>query len=421
MRELSLKQGRADLLQGQSMDRSKPGAKSKLPPGSITILLFSGVGFLTIGLLGPVLPLYMNSLGIEVRMIGILYAFGTVTTATGAILWGRQLDQGRIRLVMVVNIACSGIAIVFFLLARSAISLGIVYTIQGVFFASFMLFGRWYMGVYASPTSKVLGMAAVAATLRGFEALGSYIGGLTAEYYGYRSNLILAALISFALAIVMLARYRRMTILPPPQKKANAPALVSSGPLLRNRALILIGITSNFRVTCNGIIYTYLSLLVVQTVNASVAQVGILFAVLNLVNFIVVFPLARMADLRGKQLFMTAGLVLMTTAFLGLTFGISYPVFVGAIAVMALGSAFYAPASYALLSEKSAQHEQGRLLGALRAIEDVGFIIGPVVGGLLWDRVGMRAPFFLGAALVALGLLIWVVFQKKALAATPGA
>jgi MFS family permease len=403
------------------MHRTKLISKLHFPPGSFTILLFSGVGFLTMGLIGPVLPIYMNSLGIEVRTIGIVYGIAALTSATGAIIWGRHLDLGRIRLAMVVNLAGFGITIAFFLLARSTILLGIVYTIQGFFFAGFTLFGRWYMGVYASPKSKVLGMAAVAATLRGFEAVGSYLGGLTAEYLGYQSNLILASLISFVLAFAMLARYRRMKILPPPEKTVDDPASVPSGSLLLNRPLLLISIVSTFRVTCNGIIYTFLSLLVVQTVNASDAWVGILFAVLSLVNFIVVFPLARMADLRGKRHFMSAGLALMTAAFLGMTFGTTYLAFIGAAALMSLGSAFYAPASYALLSEKTAQHEQGRLLGAMRAVEDTGFIIGPVVGGLLWDHVGTRAPFFFGAVLVAMGLLVWVLFQKKALAIVPHA
>jgi predicted MFS family arabinose efflux permease len=52
--------------------------------------------------------------------------------------------------------------------------------------------------------------------------------------------------------------------------------------------------------------------------------------------------------------------------------------------------------------------EQGQAIGSLQSLQALGSVIGPAFAGVLFDRLGMSSPFWLGALLllVSLGLLL---------------
>ena len=82
-----------------------------------------------------------------------------------------------------------------------------------------------------------------------------------------------------------------------------------------------------------------------------------------------------------------------------------YPV-VGALAV---GAGLAIPALTALIPGRVSGREQGRLMGGLQAILSLTtLIVGPVIAGLAFDHLGVPAPYWIGALLAALALLVAV-------------
>jgi len=47
--------------------------------------------------------------------------------------------------------------------------------------------------------------------------------------------------------------------------------------------------------------------------------------------------------------------------------------------------------------------------------EDVGWMIGPAVGGILWDTAGARAPFLMAAGAAAVGAALSVFLARRVL------
>jgi MFS family permease len=78
--------------------------------------------------------------------------------------------------------------------------------------------------------------------------------------------------------------------------------------------------------------------------------------------------------------------------------------------LMALGSGLVMPCLSALVSHYSPPERQGVSLGTFRAFGALSRAIGPVVGGILYWRLGSQAPYTIGAitlvvpVLMALGL-----------------
>jgi len=79
-----------------------------------------------------------------------------------------------------------------------------------------------------------------------------------------------------------------------------------------------------------------------------------------------------------------------------------------AVAAMLLGASYAlsSPAWLALMSEAAPPGGTGMVMGASETAQGAGLIIGPVLGGLLYDALGPRAPFVASAVLLTLGTVV---------------
>lgn len=70
------------------------------------------------------------------------------------------------------------------------------------------------------------------------------------------------------------------------------------------------------------------------------------------------------------------------------------------------------PAEAAMVAELTGHQKRGRAYGLYELVENLGFTIGPVLGGLVYDTLGMEAPFYLnGAALIASAAGVVLMFR----------
>lgn len=140
-------------------------------------------------------------------------------------------------------------------------------------------------------------------------------------------------------------------------------------------------------------------------------EVGTVFACYGLAYFIATPIAGRLVDRRGTRgVFLTGAVVLTLATFL---FGLA-----GDLAALVMcrmlqgaGAAAIWVAGYATLVETFAREQRGRAVATASIGTALGLLIGPVVGGLLLEMHGPRAPFVLGALLAgaAGGLLILVL------------
>ncbi len=118
--------------------------------------------------------------------------------------------------------------------------------------------------------------------------------------------------------------------------------------------------------------------------------------------------IGRLQPRLGDERLLLVGLSLMAldlglVAFVPLGF-LLYPV----VGVLAMGAGLAIPALTALISRRVSGREQGRLMGGLQAILSLTLIVGPVIAGLAFDHLGVPAPYWIGALLAALALLVAV-------------
>jgi MFS family permease len=128
-----------------------------------------------------------------------------------------------------------------------------------------------------------------------------------------------------------------------------------------------------------------------------------------LLGYVAVLPLVgRLADLRGRVpvlvacllafavgSLLTAGADTLTTAVLGR-------------GLQGLGGGGLVPATLALVADRWPVERRGVPLGAVGAVQELGSVLGPLVGAVILAASGWRAVFWANlAAAAVLGALLW--------------
>lgn len=107
----------------------------------------------------------------------------------------------------------------------------------------------------------------------------------------------------------------------------------------------------------------------------------------------------------GERRLLLGGLCVMAIS-LGLTAIVPYgPLLYPVVGLLAVGVGLAIPALTALVSRRVSGRVQGRVMGGLQAVISVTLVVGPVMAGLAFERLGVPAPYWIGALLAILALL----------------
>ncbi|NLC71058.1 MAG: MFS transporter, partial [Desulfuromonadaceae bacterium] len=114
-------------------------------------------------------------------------------------------------------------------------------------------------------------------------------------------------------------------------------------------------------------------------------------------------PAGKLADLYGRKLLFTAGVVLFSVSSLGLGFSSGIVWLLAGRVAQGLAGGMIMATGLAIISSVFPAGERGRAIGFNVAAVYIGLAVGPYAGGLLTESLGWRSIFFCN---VPLGILI---------------
>ena len=146
-----------------------------------------------------------------------------------------------------------------------------------------------------------------------------------------------------------------------------------------------------------------------RELDASFAQLQWVVDAYALTLATTVLAAGSLADLFGRRLVFTIGLVLFTVASFGCGIANDAGVLIAARAVQGVGGGVMFAVSLALLANAFHGRERGTAFGIWGATTGAAVAIGPLVGGVLTEWAGWRWIFFvnipIGAAAIVVSLL----------------
>jgi MFS family permease len=128
-----------------------------------------------------------------------------------------------------------------------------------------------------------------------------------------------------------------------------------------------------------------------------------------LLGYIAVLPLiGRLADLLGRSRVLLGCLVVFAVGSAVTALAVEMPVLVTGRVLQGIGGGGLVPATLALVADRWPADRRGTPLGVVGAVQELGSVLGPVLGAAVLAVADWRAIFWLN---VAAGVVLWLVIR----------
>lgn len=393
-------------------------SQGKQLPTLFLIVFINLVGF---GVVLPVFPFFGNMIHAtpgQTTLAMAAYSFGQFI---GAPLWGKLSDRYGRRPILIASLIGAILSYIIMAHARDIWLLSFSRLFGGLM-AGNIAAAFAYVGDITTPENrpKAMGMIGAAFGL-GFifgPAIGGLIAGNTPDLgdftvVGYASAGItaVAALAAFFLLPESLTAERRA-------EAQTARADFTTGELLRAKPVVIaLMLLTLLVIGSAAMMETTLAYFAHDTFAWGPSNVGLAFGGVGLISAVLqggaAGPLARRFGSARMALcgvgFHAAGLALLAVAA-------SSGAMIAGLAVMAVGLGLFNPAFQTLTSDQTSDGDRGMVMGLTQGASSLGRVFGPAVSGTIYQSLGHRWPFGIGAGvmLLALGTAFVVAAKGRA-------
>jgi MFS transporter, DHA1 family, solute carrier family 18 (vesicular amine transporter), member 1/2 len=130
-----------------------------------------------------------------------------------------------------------------------------------------------------------------------------------------------------------------------------------------------------------------------RRLGASPAIIGLLFGSFGATMLIVSMPMGAVSDRMGRRAPMLAGLVALAGATLLFAYARDLPTLFAARLVQGAADATTWVVGFALIADLYPPEARGRITGLILGGTSVAYMVGPSIGGWLYEIGGIRLPF----------------------------
>lgn len=152
-----------------------------------------------------------------------------------------------------------------------------------------------------------------------------------------------------------------------------------------------------------------------RRLGASPTMIGLLFASFGVTVLAVSLPMGAISDRMGRRAPLVGGLLALAASTVMFAFADELPALFAARLVQGAADAVTWVVGFALLADLFGPAERGRVMGLVMSGTTFGFMIGPTLGGWLYETGGVRVPFLsvaVFAVIAAIGFL-WLKIPAK--------
>ncbi|MBI5032021.1 MAG: MFS transporter [Chloroflexi bacterium] len=241
-------------------------------------------------------------------------------------------------------------------------------------------------------------------------AIGPIAGGFLLGHVNYETAFVICfviVMIAFVLVVAFVREARTHQAVAHSELQSFRTVLGQLDATLTR--LLVIGLLLTFAL---GMMLPLISLFGKQVMNLTPDQFALILIPPSIITAALIIPAGQWADRHGRQLPLILGLILVAIPFAGAPLSINPLIVTAGATVAGIGYALLVPAWNALVMEYVPANARGLFLGAIATAQGIGLAVGPFVGGELWERVHVYAPFEI-AALFLFGATIIAVMNAR--------
>ncbi|MGG0642585.1 MFS transporter [Sporosarcina gallistercoris] len=365
------------------------------------------IAFLGIGLVIPVMPTLMNELHLSGKVVGYLVAFFAVAQLVASPLSGRWVDSVGRKKMIVIGLVMFSASELLFAVGQSLSVLFASRIVGGVSAAFIMPAVTAFIADITTNETRAKALGYMSAAISTGFILGPGIGGFLATF-GTRVPFFFAAGLALFAAIFSLIMLREperqyeetMNTKKPGFKRIFAPIYFIAFVLIFVLSFGLASFESIFSLFVDHkFAFTPADIAIVITGS------GIVGAIAQVVLF------DRLSKRIGEKKLIYLCLVLSAVLVGAMTVVNSYFAVLAVTMVVFVGFDLIRPAATSYLS-KIAGNEQGFVGGMNSMFTSIGNMIGPIVGGILFD-IDLDYPFYFATIVLIGGAILAFVWMRR--------
>ncbi|WP_262105060.1 MFS transporter [Arthrobacter sp. Marseille-P9274] len=390
-------------------------SRAPLPRDIKVLIAAAFVIALGYGIVAPVLPQFAASFNVGVAAASVIvsvFAFMRLVFApVGGALVGKWGER-RVYLIGLLIVAVSTGACA---IAQDYWQLLLFRGLGGAGSTMFTVSATALILRLAPPNNRGRVSGAYASTFLLGGILGPVAGGLLAGF-GLRMPFIVyavALVIAAAVVAVMLKKPPAGTgeDVPVPEPMAVREALADPA----YRAAIVSSFANGWATF--GVRMALIPIFAAAVLGAGPATAGLALAVFAVGNALALTFSGRLSDSAGRRPLVIVGLVIAGLSIAAIGFTESVPLFVAASITAGFGSGLLGPAQQAAVADIIGNDRTGgKVLAVVQMATDGGAILGPVLAGVLADRLGYDWAFAATGAVALAAALLWALFGRETLA-----
>jgi len=152
-----------------------------------------------------------------------------------------------------------------------------------------------------------------------------------------------------------------------------------------------------------------------RKLGASPTMIGLLFASFGVTLLTVSMPMGAVSDRVGRKGPMVGGMIALAGSTLLFAYSNGLPWLFAARLVQGAADAITWVVGFALIADQYGPDERGRVSGIVMSGTSAAVMVGPTIGGWLYEVGGIRAPFLVVAALAAVAALgfLWLEIPSE--------
>ncbi len=343
------------------------------------------IGF---GIVTPIFPFYIVELGVGATELGVLAASFALTRILLAGPFGGLSDRVGRKRILLVALAGFAVSNLIYAYANSIIVMIIARSLEGGISAGFYPAANAFVSDMTTPENRGSAMGYLSmGNMVGF-VVGPSLGGILAEFLGIRLPFVIAAAASLVTLVTL------NIIVHEPERQTALSELESFRIPVREvfsrnaKAYSALGITMFANMFAIGILEVAFMLDAVQRYAFSPFQIGVFFGILGVIVIIGNIAFGKMSDRLGRKWLITSGSLVAALSLYFFMIASGPTEFYIDGAILGVAISMRGPTIQAMIADLSDERAYGSVMGTFGAISNSAYVVGPILGGVLFDTSG---------------------------------
>ncbi|MHA2045723.1 MAG: MFS transporter [Candidatus Thorarchaeota archaeon] len=387
----------------------KPGGMRQVWMLAFSLAILQ-IGF---GLVTPIFPFYIESLGMAGIELGVLAASFAIARIFLAGPMGRISDRVGRKPILILSLVGFAFSNIVYAYAYDVVVMIAARSLEGAVSAGFFPAANAFVSDVTTPKNRGTAMGYLSmGNMVGF-VVGPALGGFLAQFLGIRMPFILAgiaSLVTVVLVFILVQEPVKKTI------KDAVPKIPIREILSRARGIYgALGVAMFANMFAMGILEVAFLLDAVINLNVQPYEIGLFFGVIGVTMIFGNVGFGKLSDIRGRKWLIVIG-ALVGAGSMGMFIVAqnSIDLMIAGI-VLSIGMSMRGPAIQALIADVTDPRAYGTMMGVFGAVSNSAYAVSPLISGQIFDDTGSAAlSLLIGAGVsVAGGVVAAVILPSE--------